>query len=311
MTEIKQYAPVIVPTLNRFDHFKRCLESLEKCTGADKTDIYVGLDYPPSEKYVDGWKKIDEYLTEKEKQHSFKNLFVRRRAQNCGVGNQNSNMNLLIREVGFHSDTFISTEDDNEFSPCFLDYINKALLKYWDDNRVAAVCGYSFPVDMSGYKNNVYFYHDQSAWGLARWTHKRSLTSYEYRDEVFHSFRKMFKLYWRDSRLFYYLLYMVSHGLYWGDALNGIYNVINNQYVLYPKVSMCRNHGHDGTGINCGDSVGNDNYSGQEIESRLTFDLDTIEVKDCRERALRNRFKLRLKEKLSYIKQYIKYVISK
>ena len=63
--EIKQYAPVWIPTLNRFEHFKRCLESLERCTGADKTDVYVGLDYPPSDKYVEGWKKIDAYLAEK------------------------------------------------------------------------------------------------------------------------------------------------------------------------------------------------------------------------------------------------------
>lgn len=34
--EIKQYAPVVIPTLNRYDHFKACLESLEKCRGVDK-----------------------------------------------------------------------------------------------------------------------------------------------------------------------------------------------------------------------------------------------------------------------------------
>ena len=59
--DIKIYAPVIILTLNRFEKFKKCLESLEACTGADKTDVYVSLDYPPSEKYVEGWKKIDSY----------------------------------------------------------------------------------------------------------------------------------------------------------------------------------------------------------------------------------------------------------
>ena len=49
-------APVIIGTLNRFEHFHDCLESLEKCTMADETDVYVALDYPPSEKYVEGWK---------------------------------------------------------------------------------------------------------------------------------------------------------------------------------------------------------------------------------------------------------------
>ena len=50
------FAPVIIPTLNRYEHFRKCLESLEACTGAEKTDVYVALDFPPSEKYVEGWK---------------------------------------------------------------------------------------------------------------------------------------------------------------------------------------------------------------------------------------------------------------
>lgn len=63
--EIKNYAPVIIPTLCRDVHFKRCLESLEKCTAAEYTDVYVGLDYPAIEKHVEGWKKIDGYLNPK------------------------------------------------------------------------------------------------------------------------------------------------------------------------------------------------------------------------------------------------------
>ena len=64
--EVKNYSPVIIPTLNRYEHFKRCLESLEQCTGATYTDVYIGLDYPPADKYIDGWRKIDEYLQFKE-----------------------------------------------------------------------------------------------------------------------------------------------------------------------------------------------------------------------------------------------------
>ena len=45
--EDRNYAPVIIPTLSRFEHFKRCWESLENCTGADKTEVFVALDYPP------------------------------------------------------------------------------------------------------------------------------------------------------------------------------------------------------------------------------------------------------------------------
>lgn len=51
------YAPVIIPTLNRYDHFIKCLESLEKCSGAEYTEVFVALDFPPSNKYIEGWKK--------------------------------------------------------------------------------------------------------------------------------------------------------------------------------------------------------------------------------------------------------------
>ena len=118
------FAPIIIHTLNRYKHFKRCLESLERCTCADQTDVYVGLDYPPSDKYVEGWKKIDAYLVEKEKNNGFKRLYVKRRNHNYGVGNDNSNGSALMKEVKEVSNCYIFTEDDNEFSPDFLSYCN-------------------------------------------------------------------------------------------------------------------------------------------------------------------------------------------
>lgn len=35
------HAPVGIVTPNRYEHFKQCLESLERCTGADKTEVHV------------------------------------------------------------------------------------------------------------------------------------------------------------------------------------------------------------------------------------------------------------------------------
>ena len=37
--KITKYAPIVIPTLNRYEHFKRCLESIERCTGAEYTDV--------------------------------------------------------------------------------------------------------------------------------------------------------------------------------------------------------------------------------------------------------------------------------
>ena len=141
--EIITYAPVLITTLNRYEHFVRCLESLERCTGSENTEVYVALDYPPSEKYKGGWVKISSYLSEKEQSNNFKNLHVIRRDHNYGVGKKGGNEEVLIEDVMQKYDRYILTEDDNEFSPCFLQYMNKALTKFYEDDDIFLVCGFN------------------------------------------------------------------------------------------------------------------------------------------------------------------------
>ena len=93
-------------------HFERCLESLERCSGADQTEVYVALDYPPSEKYKEGWKKIDDYLRLKESQNGFKKLHVIRRDRNYGICHENGNYETLIREIKKSYDRYILSEDE-------------------------------------------------------------------------------------------------------------------------------------------------------------------------------------------------------
>ena len=51
------FAPIIIPTLNRCDHLKACLESLNNNHNAENTEVFVSVDYPPSEKYIDLMEK--------------------------------------------------------------------------------------------------------------------------------------------------------------------------------------------------------------------------------------------------------------
>ena len=46
------YAPILIPTLCRAEHFIRCVESLKNNSWAKYTDVFIGLDYPPTEKYI-------------------------------------------------------------------------------------------------------------------------------------------------------------------------------------------------------------------------------------------------------------------
>ena len=47
------FTPIIIPTLNGYEHFRKCLEcleSLEACTGAEKTMFMAKINERPRKK---------------------------------------------------------------------------------------------------------------------------------------------------------------------------------------------------------------------------------------------------------------------
>ena len=285
--KIKTWAPVVIPTLNRFEHFKRCLESLEKCIGADKTDVYVGLDYPPSEKYVEGWKKIDEYLTEREKSNGFKNLYVRRRDHNCGVMNPHDNGTLLIEEIQKVCDRYILSEDDNEFSANFLDYINQGLEMYKDDDNCISVCGFThYALNFSDYSKNVFLCREYSAWGVGMWCEKNNkfvnFLNIDYAKSIMSSWKKIWTIYKHEPRLLNTIMLNIAINFAFGDTMRVAYQYLANKYSLFPVKSKVRNWGHDGSGIT-NFKVNNDYITKQYIDENDSFIMDNIKRDvDCR-----------------------------
>lgn len=141
MIEIKEFAPVIIPTLCRYEHFKNCMESLAKCTWADHTEVYVAIDFPAKEQHWEGYDKINAYLDNC--RLPFKKVHVIKRERNYGISNRINNYTELKREVRQKHDFWIFTEDDNIFAPSFLDFMNKAFVRYWDDEKIVNICGYT------------------------------------------------------------------------------------------------------------------------------------------------------------------------
>lgn len=246
--EIKEFAPVIIPTLNRYEHFKRCIESLELCTWADKTDVYIGLDYPPAEKYFGGWKKIDEYL--RIKTLKFNKITVYRHEKNLGpIGN----LRFLKKMIGSNYKCYIATEDDNEFSPCFLDFMNKILLKYENDANVTSVAGYTPHRWYNKSCGTVLLTHDFSAWGYGIWLDKKGaiLPEKSYYTDIMNSWNKSLKLAFLSFRMFCGLFEMLYKNKIWGDTMRFTYNIMENKYQIRPTISIVKNWGNDGSGVNC------------------------------------------------------------
>ena len=260
------YAPVIIPTLNRYEHFVNCLESLEKCTGHEHTIVYVALDYPPSPKYEEGWKKISSYLDKKEKDHSFKELIVVRRDHNYGICCENSNdMELIHNTIFKHYDRYIETEDDNIFSPNFLEYMNVCLDKFQNDDRVDVVCGYAHETIISeSYHNNYVLTKNGSPWGIGKWRDKvlkhDKYYNVDYIKELIRKkdIRKI--VFERNPIIVDAVVAMVKMGEVHGDGCMGLYHAIEDLFTVVPTVSKVRNYGNDGSGVHCPRPSDKDQY---------------------------------------------------
>lgn len=257
--------PVIIPTLNRYEHFRRCVESLARNTHADETELVIGLDYPPSPKYEEGYRKIKEYLPTIT---GFKKVTVFERESNYGAVRNNKE---LTDYVFSRYDAIISTEDDNEFAPCFLDYMNKMLEHYHDDQRVRYVGGFLHTTFYGMSTTGLLFTKEYNAWGSGNWRHKTM--TYEERDlaiqRILHSTALSWKCFATYPAIFRMLLNMVSKKAVWGDVIKTNLNIVNNEYQVRPAVSLCRNWGNDGSGINC---RVDDTLEHQEISQALTYD---------------------------------------
>lgn len=303
------FAPILIPTLNRDVHFKRCVESLSKCTHADKTDLYIAFDYPLKDIHWDGYRQIEKYLN---KIKGFKSVNVIKRDENYGVP---KNINNARKTIFEKYDRIIFSEDDNYFSPNFLDYINKGLDKFEDDENVSAVCGYNYPIEISDdYKYNYYFHREFSAWGYGTWKAKFCNCKFSVNNtKKFFSKRENKSEIRKLSQRHIYILMMkiINNKVIYGDLAYFMNNLELNRYCIFPSLSKVRNHGHDGSGVHCGELASSNKFLLQKIDKDNQFDFDeNVPINNSIIiRSLRQYFNITQKSKCRIIIKYYMHII--
>ncbi|MBO7505844.1 MAG: glycosyltransferase family 2 protein [Paludibacteraceae bacterium] len=288
------YAPVVIPTLCRSTHFKRTVESLKRNGWAKYTDVYIGLDYPPAEKYEQGWKEICEYL-ETSDFSVFNKFVVLKREKNMGSYENSADLIRNIKAMNY--DRWIYSDDDIEYAPNFLEYMNKCLTKYYDDPRVFAVTSYSYPIDWTLSEGSTCFLQDFNActWGIG-FMRKKEEAFYQYAtsgnllkaaSEIIKSgsYKKML-----DACFYDYFYAALSSDpnkpnlmKYETDISMRAYIPHKNMYCVTPAISKSRNYGFDGSGVFCQKTSGenknnattasNYNYGEQAIDEAESFEL--------------------------------------
>jgi len=240
-------APIIIPTLCRDEHLKKCISSLAANKLALQTELFIGLDYPPSEKYIEGWKKIKEYVPTIT---GFKNVVLLEADHNLTAQGNIEFLKAHIRKLGYNS--YVFTEDDNIFSPNFLEYANWGLKVFENDNSIFAIVGFK-RVNVDFLRNNVYKYPRYVAWGFATWF-SRSDKMNAYKDigtlkKVVES-QPLSRIFTRKVYSIRPILRMLKTNYILEDSLPSLIPK-DEMFCIYPKVSMVRNIGFDGSGLHC------------------------------------------------------------
>ena len=255
-----KYAPILITTLCRYEHFVRCITSLQKNKQAGNTDIYIGLDYPSKDSHQEGYERIKKYIMEDLK--GFSNIYLVKQTENQGWYR---NFVLTRKKLYEKHDRFIYSEDDNEFSPNFLSYMNLCLERYEKDEGIYAISGYTYPIAKLIYSGNVYknsSYFSANGYGI--WKSKEesmySQLTIENFERLFYNHNFINKL--KKSSLNQYcnfvrgMLEYRSELIKFGDIQKidlafGINMLATNRSMIFPTVSKVKNWGYDGSGMNC------------------------------------------------------------
>ncbi len=224
---------ICVITYNRLHSLKRVLESLDNAYYEHSVELIISIDKSNSDKCLNysknfEWKHGDKRIIE----HS-ENLGLRKHVLSCG--------DLLYEDK---YEALVVLEDDITVAPSFFYYAEQCVDKYWDNNDIAGISLYRFPINYINHlpftplqtDSDVYLQQTAMSWGQVwmkyQWMEFREW--YKDNDEEFsvapHLPKRICQ--WRKSSWLKY---------------HSRYCIEQNKYFVYPYVSLSTNNGDSGT----------------------------------------------------------------
>ena len=268
------FAPVLLFTYNRPSHTRQALESLMRNELCNETVLYI---------YSDGYKDNsdkNEVLKVRELIHSidgFKKIHINENTQNVGLA---KNIINGVTKIVNEYEKIIVLEDDLIIAPHFLSFMNNALNKFEDEEKIGHVHGFCFPIDELP---ETFLIKWTGSWGWGTWKkawQKFNPNGQELLYEI--NRRKLAKQFDFDGKYPYTRMLKRqvngennSWAIRWNASL-----FLNNMFSLNTGKSLIQNIGFDGSGVHSGsDEI----YTTDLYEGKLKIDItEIVESKSAR-----------------------------
>ena len=258
---VKEPSPIVLFVYNRLDHTWRTIEALKKNILAEDSNLIVFSDAPKSEAQTDAVQEVRKYISEID---GFKTVTIIERESNLGLARSIiDGVTTIVSKYG----RIIVLEDDMVTSPYFLTYMNEALEKYADDERVVSIHGYVYPVGQP--LPEAFFLPGADCWGWATWSRGWSYFNSDGKfllDEL--KRRKLISAFdYNGAYPFSKMLEGQIKGTNDSWAVRWYVSAfLAGKLTLYPGRSLVHNIGNDDSGTHCGESADFDvNLSSTQI----------------------------------------------
>ena len=243
-----QYAPIALFTYNRADHTKQAVESLMKNAEAKYSDLFIFSDGPKNEKAKKGVEENRKYIKTLSnsplKGEGFRSVTIIEREKNWGLANS---LIAGITEIVNKYGRVIVVEDDLILSPYFLQFMNEALEKYKDEDKVASISAFLNPIDCKA--PETFFLRYFACWGWATWKRGWDILNKDANALLKQLRWKKSDFNIKDSHNFYGMLYCQKVGLIDSWAVRFYASqFLAGKLQLFPGKSMAIQTGTDGSG---------------------------------------------------------------
>lgn len=246
---MNKLSPILLFVYNRPEHAKKTLEALSKNYLAENSHLIIYADGPKKNISNQERDLIERTRAVVRSSNWPGSIEVVERSINFGLANN------IINGVSATLDrnsSVIVLEDDLITGKYFLKYMNYALQKYAQNERVMQISGYNFPVPNIRKNSKAFFLPMTTSWGWGTW--KRAWSKFDFYAkgyEVLKVNKKLKDKFDLDGVYPYseMLINQIELSSIDSWAIRWWWTVFeNNGLCLFPDVSLLRNIGFDNSG---------------------------------------------------------------
>jgi hypothetical protein len=235
-------APIVLLVYNRPWHTRQVVEALQKNTLAKDSELFIFSDAPQNEATANKVYEVRKYLSGIT---GFKKIHISENEENIGG-------NLYIKpgvsEVIAKYGKVIIVEDDIVTAPFFLKYLNEALNVFENDEKIWSIAGYvpAFRIP-SSYTEDIFLSPRFCSWGWGTWKDRWESIDWDKTGaDIILKDSLARKSFCRGGEDLYNTL--VKFPGIWDITVYYTQWKLNKMTV-YPRYSLTKNIGTDGTGV--------------------------------------------------------------